>query len=128
MVNATQIAAENYVIERAKQKPDIAEVVDMRGSGEGYDLMFVYKDGHREKIEVKGNSEDRGIPDMRTSEFKDKRLKADFLYLVAFSLQPRKKVYKIPACEIKPENLRELRTYRVRGFGMRNRSRFASSF
>jgi hypothetical protein len=129
MPNETQIAAETYVFERAKKKPDIAEVEDKRGSHEGYDFLFTYKDGHKEKVEVKGNAEDRGIPDTRTSEFdSDKRLKANFLYLVAYAKESRKKVYIIPRGEIKPENLRPLGTYRIRGFGKRNRERFVRPF
>jgi Protein NO VEIN, C-terminal len=128
MPNETQLAAENYVYEQAKKKPDIADVEDKRSSHEGYDFLFIYRDQHREKVEVKGNAEDRGIPDMRTSEFKDKKLKADFLYLIAYAKRPKKKIYIIPANEIKPENLKELSTYRIRGFGKRNLSRFVSSF
>lgn len=129
MSNETQIAAETYVFERAKKKPEIADVKDKRGSHEGYDFLFIYKDGRRQKIEVKGNEEDRGIPDMRTSEFdKDKRLKADFIYLVAYAKEPQKKVYIIPKEEIKPENLRPMGTYRIRGFGKKNRERFVKPF
>lgn len=129
MPNETQIAAETYIFERAKGKPGIAKVEDKRGSHEGYDFLFVYKDGHREKVEVKGNEEDRGIPDVRTSEFdKDLRLKADFLYLVAFAKRPQRKVYIIPRGEIRPENLRPMGTYRIRGFGKRNRERFVRPF
>ena len=126
MPNQTQVDAENYVWQRAEKRH--ITVQDKRRSGVGYDFEFYYED-RMEKIEVKGNSKDKGIPDMRTNEFdKDRRLKADFIYLIAHASQPEKKVYVIPREEIRPEDLRLLSTYRIRGFGKKRLSKFVSSF
>ena len=88
---------------------------DMRGTRVGYDFTF-HVGGKRIKVEVKGtDKEEPGIPDMRTSEFDKKRLKADFLILVHPARAEKKDFYVIPRASI--TRLKRLSTYRVQGFG-----------
>ena len=116
MPNDTQMAAEKYVMKRASNEGITVE--DMRGRRKGYDFTFRMKDGRRLNIEVKGsNKKFPGIPDIRTSEFERKKLKADFLILVWPALARTRSLYIIPRDAIRPANLELLHTYRVRGFG-----------
>lgn len=87
----------------------------MRRLKVGYD--YTLNVGQRKiKIEVKGTDrKEPGIPDMRTSEFEDGKLKADFLILVHPAQAEKKNLYIIPRADIK--NLKRLSTFRVRGFG-----------
>ena len=106
------------------------KVEDCRRSkpGVGYDFLFIYPDGHEEKIEVKGTKkENGGIPDMRISEFDhNKMLIADYIYVVgnAGKSDAEKVLYVIPRNEIKPEKLKPLSTYRVYGFGKKRLPQF----
>lgn len=87
----------------------------MRGTGAGYDFTFHL--GKKDlKIEVKGSDrKEPGIPDMRTSEFENRRLKADYLILVHPAQARKKNLYVIPREAIR--SLKTLKTYRIRGFG-----------
>jgi transposase len=87
---------------------------------------FIYDDGKIEKVEVKGVSKPYGIPDMRVNEFRNKRLKADYLLVVENVTTPRKRrLYKIPRIAIKPNNLILLQTYRITRFqGKKNMNKY----
>lgn len=113
MPNGTQLAAENYVKELADKEG--VDVEDMRSSGAGYDFLF-HRKNRDLKIEVKGSDKKNpGIPDMRTTEFEYRRLKADYLILVHPAQGKVKQLYIIPRAAIK--RLKTLKTYRVQGFG-----------
>ena len=113
MANKTQLAAEGYVWNLATKEGFHPK--DMRGTRVGYDFTLHVKD-KVVRVEVKGTDrEDPGIPDMRTSEFEKKRLKADFLILVHPAQAKKKDLYIIPRSDI--TRLKRLSTYRIQGFG-----------
>jgi hypothetical protein len=78
----------------------------------GFDLL-VEKDGTQQTIEVKGTSNEWKIPDLYGSEVRDGRLTADQLLLVYVSDDEAKTFCLIPRDEIKPEEFRERRGYRI---------------
>ena len=81
--------------------------------GSGYDRVFIWPDGKREKIEIKGSATDEGLPDMPTSEFHKRRLRADFVHFVTNVKTSKKKHYIIPKDEFKPEDLYPKHTYHI---------------
>lgn len=100
-----------YVKRRARASG--ITVTDTSKDGVGYDYEFIHPSGKREKIEVKGSSTGL-IPDMRTNEFDDnKRLKADYIFLVHIVKNRAKILVKIPRSAVNPDDLRLLCTYRV---------------
>lgn len=114
--NETQLAAEEYVARLARKEG--IRVEPMQGRRQGYDFTFHLTDGRSLKVEVKGSDrKNPGIPDMRTSEFEKKVLKADYLILVWPARKAKKNLYIIPRTAIKPRNLERLQTFRLRGFG-----------
>jgi hypothetical protein len=124
MTNGPEVKAMRYVRKWAKEHRITPR--DMSRKGLGYDYLFVYHDGRTEKVEVKGVSKPYGIPDMRLNEFRNKRLKADYLMVVGNATSPRReRLYRIPRNAIKPKNLKLLQTYRIIRFqGKKNMEKY----
>jgi hypothetical protein len=124
MANKPEVEAMQFVRKWAKSKG--IDPIDVSHSGRGYDYQFKHEDGKIEKVEVKGVSKSYGIPDMRVNEFRNKRLKADYLFVVGNVATHRKRrVYKIPRNAIKPKNLILLQTYRITRFqGKKNMEKY----
>lgn len=101
-------------------------VQDVSKAGRGYDYEFHFRDGRVEKVEVKGTRKPYGIPDMRTSEFRDKRLKADYMLVVGNVLSlGEERLYKIPREAIKDDNLKPRHTYHIARFqGKKNMEKY----
>ena len=110
MPNETEKAAVRYVKRWAKRRR-IRVLPAKKGSG--YDRLFIYPNGRKEKIEIKGSEKDGGLPDMPTSEFRKKRLKADFVHFVTNIREARRKHYIIPKAEFKPDDLYPKHTYHI---------------
>jgi hypothetical protein len=79
----------------------------------GYDLM-AKREGETLKIEVKGCSPMWGIPDLYVTEFDaERRLVADFLYVVYFIGRKEPKLCIIPKEAIRPEYVVPKHGYRI---------------
>ena len=91
----------------------VRNVARERGHG-GFDLL-VTKGDDVKKIEVKGCSEEWGIPDFYVTEFDDeRRLVADVLCVVYFlSDRPIPKICLIPREAIPPELVTPQSRYRI---------------
>lgn len=114
---STELKATKYFEEWVKKEGGMP--VQQHGNGYDYEVTWEKgpKKGTKEKYEVKGSTKIKYIPDMRTSEFDNMRLKADFLFVVWNVNQAGEEVvYIIPRDEIKPEHLLLLQTYRLRCF------------
>ena len=102
-------AAKTYLKNRGYSVADVSK--DRRHKG--YDLL-ARKDRKTLKIEVKGCSRPWGIPDPYVTEFdKEKRLVADFLYVVYFIGRKEPKLCVIPREAIKPEYVAPKLGYRI---------------
>lgn len=89
------------------------EDVSKKREHKGYDLIAEQNDASL-KIEVKGCSRLWGIPDPYVTEFDDeRRLVADFLYVVYFIGCEEPTVCIIPRDAIKPEFVLPKHSYRV---------------
>ena len=120
MTNEAEVEAMRFVRRWAESHK--IRVKDVSHEGLSYDYQFTYQNGKTDKVEVKGVSKPYGIPDMRVNEFLRKRLKADYLLIVANIVSgKRRRLYKILREDIKPSNLKILHTYRITRFqGRRN--------
>src|SRR3954467_6873173 len=79
----------------------------------GYDLVAKKAGETPLKIEVKGCTHPWGIPDQYVTEFDaDKRLIADFLYVIYFC-EEEPKLCVIPRNELKPEYIVPKAGYRI---------------
>ncbi|MDA4124676.1 MAG: hypothetical protein OK438_04400 [Thaumarchaeota archaeon] len=110
MPNKTEGAAVRYVEGWAKRRKIKTKRVK---KGSGFDRLFIYPSGMKEEIEIKGSATDDGLPDMPSSEFRRRRLKADFVHFVANVEAHRKRHYIIPRNEFKPGDLYPKHTYRI---------------
>jgi poly(3-hydroxybutyrate) depolymerase len=82
----------------------------------GYDFEAKNQNGEITTYEVKGSKHKNAIPDLRDSEFENKKLKADFLFVVGNIQRGKEVIYKIPRDAIKPENLSPKKYYFIRRF------------
>jgi hypothetical protein len=81
----------------------------------GYDLIVHKPNQGSIKIEVKGCTRPWGIPDLYETEFdKDKRLVADFLYVIYFLNREPARLCEIPREALKPEHIVAKSGYRIR--------------
>ena len=78
----------------------------------GFDFI-VEKDGECKTVEVKGTSNEWKIPDLYGSEVRDGVLTADQLLLVYVLDKQARSFCLIPRDELKPEEFRERRGYRI---------------
>jgi hypothetical protein len=124
MTNKPEVIAMQFVRTWAGKQGITVKDVSRRGLG--YDYRFTSPGGKTVRVEVKGVSKPCGIPDMRVNEFRNKRLKADYLLVVGNITPPkRKRLYKIPRNAIKPNNLKLLQTYRITRFqGKKNMEKY----
>jgi len=78
-----------FLEDRGYKCTDVSEI---KGNHRGYDFI-AKKDGKEIKIEVKASADEHKIPDCHATEFdEDKKIIADFLYIVrlAKDLRPKK--------------------------------------
>jgi len=76
----------------------------------GIDLLSK-KNKKIKKIEVKGTTKEKNIPNAFASEFRNKILIADYLYLVYFN-KKKYNLYIIPSKEIKTGDITEHKYYK----------------
>lgn len=80
----------------------------------GYDIVAKKLGANPVKIEVKGCTRPWGIPDPYVTEFdSERRLVADFLYVVYFINQEAPKLCAIPRDAFKPEHIVPKVSYRI---------------
>ena len=102
-------AATRYLTNRGYVVEDVSKNREHRG----YDLI-AEQNGASLKIEVKGCSRLWGIPDPYLTEFDaNRKLIADFLYVVYFIDGEKPTVCIIPRDAIKPEFVMPKQSYRV---------------
>lgn len=89
-----------------------------REERKGYDFEVRNQNGEILKFEVKGSTHKNAIPDLRDSEVENRKLKADFLFVVGNLFQKGEKEikYKISKDKIKPENFVLRKSYYIRRF------------
>ena len=81
----------------------------------GYDLL-AEREGEKLRIEVKGCTREWGIPDPFFTEFDaDRRLVADYLYVVYFLGQEPPRLCIIPRDAIDPDMVQLKQGYRISG-------------
>jgi hypothetical protein len=114
MVNQQENEAIKFVVNWAESQG--INVYNFHKKGVGYDLEFKYPDGKVEKVEVKGTKAVYRVPDLSVREFKDKKLKADYLLVVGNVLGEEKILFRIPRDAIPKESLVLKKTYYVRQF------------
>lgn len=104
------IVAKEYLRNRGYAVEDVTR----KREHKGYDLIATRGDEVL-KIEVKGCSRPWGIPDPYATEFdKERRLVADFLYVVYFIGKQDPKLCTIPREAIKPEFVVPKAGWRIR--------------
>ncbi len=102
-------AATRYLTNRGYAVEDVSKKREHRG----YDLIAV-ESGVSLKIEVKGCSHLWGIPDPYVTEFDvNRKLVADFLFVIYFIDRKKPAVCIIPRDAIKPEFVLPKQSYRV---------------
>ena len=102
-------AATRYLTNRGYAVEDVSKKREHRG----YDLV-AEQGGVLHKIEVKGCSHLWGIPDPYVTEFDaDRKLVADYLYVVYFIDGEEPTVCTIPRDALKPEFVMPKQSYRV---------------
>ncbi len=103
------IVAKRYL----RNRDYAVEDVTRNREHKGYDL-FATKGEETLKIEVKGCTRPRGIPDPYVTEFdEEKRLVADFLYVVYFIGKRDPKLCTIPRDAINPEYVTPKHSFRI---------------
>jgi hypothetical protein len=104
------------------KKEGAIEIIPKSRNGVGYDFKVKWKDrrNNRKKIgtfEVKGTKRKLGIPDMSVNEFKNYKLKADFIFVAGNVFGPGENIlYKIPRKALTRKNLKLKKTYHIKLF------------
>jgi len=89
--------------------------VARRPDHKGYDLL-AERDGQKLRIEVKGCTRKWGIPDLFSTEFDaERRLVADYLYVVYFLGDQPPSLCIIPRDAITPDMVQLKQGYRISG-------------
>jgi len=112
-------------IEKSNGAVEVKDVQLEGGEYAGYDLLSIYPNGKKLKIEVKGATRFHGIPDPYITEFdkETREMKADYFYVFYF---PRDEdepkygskpiFYKIPKEAIKSNNLEIKEGWKIKKF------------
>lgn len=115
MPNIIEQKAIKYSIRHLTKKGYGVKNVSKARGHNGYDLLAI-KGGRRSKIEVKGCARPWGIPDFYFTEFnKNKRLVANYVYVVYFLRGQKPNLCIIPRKAFKPEFIIPKRGYRISG-------------
>ena len=105
--------AKEYLRNQGYTVEDVSRGKGPQSEHRGYDLV-AHKAEETLKIEVKGCTRPWGIPDPYVTEFdSERRLVADFLYVVYFS-DSETQLCAIPRDALKPEDIVPKHGYRIR--------------
>jgi len=94
-------AAEDWIVAYLKKTKNVDLIKRQKGET-GFDFKY-NENGRTIKIEVKGTEKDYNIPNCYTTEFKEKVLTADLLYVVYYENDTPKRLFAMPREVINPK-------------------------